>query len=59
MINTTGIHHVTSIASDPQQNVDFYTEVLGLRLVKKTLNFDDKYTYHLYYGDEVEPSGRF
>lgn len=57
MINTTGIHHVTSIASDPQQNVDFYTEVLGLRLVKKTLNFDDKYTYHLYYGDEVGTPG--
>lgn len=57
MINTTGIHHVTSIASDPQQNVDFYTEVLGLRLVKKTVNFDDKYTYHLYYGDEVGTPG--
>ncbi|MCL7419230.1 MAG: ring-cleaving dioxygenase, partial [Halalkalicoccus sp.] len=57
MINTTGIHHVTSIASDPQQNVDFYTEVLGLRLVKRTVNFDDKYTYHLYYGDEVGTPG--
>lgn len=57
MVNTTGIHHVTSIASDPQQNVDFYTEVLGLRLVKKTVNFDDKYTYHLYYGDEVGTPG--
>ena len=57
MINTTRIHHVTSIASDPQQNVDFYTEVLGLRLVKKTVNFDDKYTYHLYYGDEVGAPG--
>lgn len=57
MINTTGIHHVTSIASDPQQNVNFYTEVLGLRLVKKTVNFDDKHTYHLYYGDEVGTPG--
>lgn len=57
MINTTGIHHVTSIASDPQQNVNFYTEVLGLRLVKQTVNFDDKYTYHLYYGDEVGTPG--
>ena len=57
MINTTGIHHVTSIASDPQQNVDFYTDVLGLRLVKRTVNFDDKYTYHLYYGDEVGTPG--
>lgn len=57
MINTTSIHHVTSIASDPQQNGDFYTDVLGLRLVKKTVNFDDKYTYHLYYGDEVGTPG--
>jgi glyoxalase family protein len=52
MHDTAGIHHVTSIASDPQANVDFYTDVLGLRLVKKTVNFDDKFTYHLYYGDE-------
>lgn len=44
MIHTTGIHHVTAIASDPQENLDFYTEVLGLRLVKQTVNFDDKYT---------------
>jgi glyoxalase family protein len=36
-----GLHHVTAIASDPQRNVDFYTEVLGLRLVKTTVNFDD------------------
>ncbi|MFC4550373.1 MULTISPECIES: ring-cleaving dioxygenase [Halorussus] len=48
----SGVHHVTAIASDPQRNVEFYTDVLGLRLVKKTVNFDDKYTYHLYYGDE-------
>lgn len=54
---TAGLHHVTSIASDPQRNVDFYTEVLGLRLVKRTVNFDDKYTYHLYYGDEVGNPG--
>lgn len=54
---TSGLHHVTSIASDPQRNVDFYTEVLGLRLVKRTVNFDDKYTYHLYYGDEVGTPG--
>lgn len=57
MINTTGIHHVASIASDPQQNVDFYTEVLGLRIVKQTVNFDEKYIYHLYYGDEVGTPG--
>ncbi len=47
-----GIHHVTALARDPQANVDFYTGVLGLRLVKKTVNFDDPGTYHLYYGDE-------
>jgi predicted esterase/catechol 2,3-dioxygenase-like lactoylglutathione lyase family enzyme len=43
---------VTAIVEDPQENVDFYTRVLGLRLVKQTVNFDDPYTYHLYYGDE-------
>jgi len=48
-----GLHHVTAIASDPQRNVDFYTGVLGLRLVKTTVNFDDPGTYHLYYGDEA------
>jgi glyoxalase family protein len=47
-----GIHHITAIARDPQANVDFYTGVLGLRLVKKTVNFDDPGTYHFYYGDE-------
>jgi glyoxalase family protein len=46
-----GLHHVTAIASDPQRNVDFYTWVLGLRLVKRTVNFDAPGTYHLYYGD--------
>ena len=52
-LKLSGIHHVTAIASDPQQNLDFYTGVLGLRLVKKTVNFDDPMTYHLYYGDET------
>jgi glyoxalase family protein len=47
-----GIHHVTAITSDAQKNVDFYTGVLGLRLVKLTVNFDDPSSYHLYYGDE-------
>jgi glyoxalase family protein len=47
-----GIHHVTAIARDPQANVDFYTRVLGLRLVKQTVNFDAPDSYHLYYGDE-------
>jgi glyoxalase family protein len=47
-----GLHHITAIASDAQLNYDFYTKVLGLRLVKKTVNFDDPGTYHLYYGNE-------
>src|SRR5689334_10035956 len=48
----TGIHHVTAIASDAQKNIDFYTGILGLRLVKKTVNFDGPDVYHFYYGDE-------
>jgi len=48
---TSGIHHVTAIAGEPQRNADFYVGLLGLRLVKKTVNFDDPGTYHLYYGD--------
>ena len=52
-----GLHHVTAIAGDPQTNVDFYSGVLGLRLVKKTVNFDDPSTYHLYYGDGVGSPG--
>ena len=53
----TGIHHVTAIGGDPQRNVDFYEGILGLRLIKKTVNFDDPGTYHLYYGDEVGTPG--
>src|SRR5436853_5365084 len=52
-----GIHHITAIASDPQANVDFYTGVLGLRLAKRTVNFDDPSTYHLYYGDKTGRPG--
>lgn len=53
MENTiNGIHHITAIAGDALKNYDFYTRVLGLRLVKKTVNFDDPQTYHLYYGDK-------
>ena len=52
-----GIHHVTAIASDPQRNLDFYIEVLGLRLVKRTVNFDDPGTYHFYFGDEIGTPG--
>jgi glyoxalase family protein len=47
----TGIHHVTAISGKAARNLDFYTHVLGLRFVKKTVNFDDPATYHLYYGD--------
>jgi len=47
-----GLHHVTAIATDPRRNVTFYTRTLGLRLVKKTVNFDDPKTYHLYFGDQ-------
>lgn len=52
-----GLHHVTAIAGDAQRNVDFYAGVLGLRLVKRTVNFDDPQTYHLYYGDELGRPG--
>lgn len=52
-----GIHHITAVASDPQRNVDFYHKVLGQRLVKKTVNFDDPGTYHFYYGDKVGSPG--
>jgi catechol 2,3-dioxygenase-like lactoylglutathione lyase family enzyme len=52
-----GLHHVSAIAGDPQRNVDFYTGVLGLRLVKQTVNFDDPRHYHLYYGDESGSPG--
>ena len=52
-----GIHHVTAIASDPQRTLDFYTELMGLRLVKRTVNFDDPGTYHLYFGDEIGTPG--
>jgi glyoxalase family protein len=50
-IPVSGLHHVTAIASDPQRNLDFYADLLGLRLVKRTINFDDPGTYHFYYGD--------
>ena len=47
----SGIHHITAIASSARENLAFYERLLGLRLVKKTINFDDPTTYHLYYGD--------
>ena len=52
-----GIHHVTALAGDPQRNLDFYTGILGLRLVKKTVNFDAPDVYHFYYGDETGQPG--
>jgi glyoxalase family protein len=52
-----GLHHVTAIASHPQANLDFYTGVLGLRLVKRTVNFDDPGTYHFYFGDDAGSPG--
>ena len=48
-----GIHHVTAITGDPQRNIEFYANNLGLRFVKLTVNQDDPTSYHLYYGDEV------
>ena len=52
-----GLHHVTAIASDPQRNLDFCCEVLGLRFVKRTVNFDDPGSYHFYFGDDIGSPG--
>lgn len=52
-----GIHHVTAIAGPARRNLDFYSRVLGLRLVKKTVNFDDPTTWHLYFGDAAGNPG--
>jgi len=57
MTSSAGLHHVTAISGEPRRNVDFYVRTLGLRLVKKTVNFDDPGTYHLYYGDEAGAPG--
>ncbi len=53
----TGIHHITALASDARENVTFYSGVLGLRMIKQTVNFDDPGVYHLYYGDEKGTPG--
>lgn len=53
----SGLHHVTAITGDAQKNINFYCGVLGLRLVKLTVNFDDPASYHLYYGDELGRPG--
>src|SRR5213080_5006488 len=52
-----GIHHITAITADAQRNVDFYAEVLGLRLVKKSINQDQTSVYHLFYADETGDPG--
>ena len=52
-----GIHHITAITAEAQPNVDFYAGVLGLRLVKKTVNQDDPTVYHLFYADEQGDAG--
>lgn len=52
-----GLHHITAIADNAKRNLDFYTQVLGLRMVKKTVNFDDPGTYHFYYGNEEGTPG--
>jgi len=52
-----GVHHITAIATDPQRNLDFYTQLLGLRLVKRTVNFDDPSAYHFYFGDRIGTPG--
>ncbi|SMO32683.1 VOC family protein [Fodinibius sediminis] len=54
---STGIHHITAVAGNPRRNHRFYRDILGLRLVKKTVNFDDPTVYHLYYGDESGQPG--
>jgi len=56
-MHTSGLHHITAISDGPQTNYDFYLELLGLRLVKKTINFDDPQTWHLYYGDATGSPG--
>lgn len=57
MSQEKGIHHITAVAGDPQRNLDFYAGFLGLRLIKKTVNFDDPSVYHLYYGDKTGKPG--
>ena len=52
-----GLHHITLVCSDPQRTIDFYTNVLGQRLIKQTVNFDDPGSYHLYFGDETGSPG--
>ena len=57
MKTSSGIHHITAIASDPKKNFDFYTKVLGLRFIKRTVNYDDPSTYHFYFADKIGTPG--
>jgi glyoxalase family protein len=56
-VTLLGIHHITAIATEPQRNLDFYVRMLGLRLVKRTVNFDDPGSYHFYFGDRIGAPG--
>lgn len=56
-ITTSGLHHVTAIAGRPQANIEYYVRLLGLRLIKRTVNYDDPLTYHLYFGDALGNPG--
>lgn len=55
--NILGLHHITAIANKAQRNLDFYTQIIGLRFIKKTVNFDDPKTYHFYFGNETGAAG--
>lgn len=55
--NTKGIHHITAVVGDPQENIHFYQTVLGMKFIKRTVNFDDPTTYHFYFGDQVGTPG--
>ena len=57
MANSAGIHHITGITGDGKKNFGFYTKTLGLRFVKRTVNFDDPSAWHLYYGNETGAPG--
>ncbi len=56
-MSITGLHHITLVSSDAQRTINFYTELLGLRLIKQTVNFDDPGSYHIYFGDEIGRPG--
>ena len=56
-MNIEGIHHVSAVAAEPQRNIDFYSSVLGLRLIKQTVDFDEPHIYHFYYGDDLGTPG--